>query len=289
MATQVFLVPVFREAGMLPAGDVFVTGVVLEEVGGFGSAFLAQEMPTSYAVLAEATNNQINRGHRGRVLVKVTFIGLSAHASAPERAHNPHFAAARFLLAVEHLPMRAHATFAASTVAPTIFEVDQTSANVTPATVSVYLDWRNVPGESTEDVLARVKPHAEHAAASVDGIAVHLEAVGRRVRTYTGIDAEMPPTQGFETAINEPVVATARGALEQALNRAVEVNTWTFATDGGHLSHFGITTIGFAPGEERYAHTIYDQVSIGKMQEALFGNSVLALAITYLSQPEVSS
>ncbi|MGH2561009.1 MAG: M20 family metallopeptidase [Thermomicrobiales bacterium] len=280
MAAQVYLAAVLNDTGLRPAGDVIFAGVVLEEVGGFGSDALATEMPTTYAVLAEATKNQINRGHRGRVLLNVTFTGLSAHASAPERARNPHFAAARFLLSIEHLPMVTDSTFGGSSVAPTLASVDQTSANVTPAVVDLFLDWRNIPDETTDMVLAEIRPLVESAAAAVDGVTGSVEVVGRPVTTYTGIDAVMPSTRGFVTPVGHPLVRHSQSILARALARPVDVGAWTFATDGGHLSHHGITTIGFAPGEERFAHTIHDQISLSLMHEALIGNAALALAIT---------
>ncbi|GIW04653.1 MAG: hypothetical protein KatS3mg059_1273 [Thermomicrobiales bacterium] len=76
------------------------------------------------------------------------------------------------------------------------------------------------------------------------------------------------------------MLLTAQATLESLLGRPVPVSTWTFATDGGHLARHGITTIGFAPGEERFAHTIYDQISLHKMTEALAGNAALACALT---------
>jgi putative selenium metabolism hydrolase len=280
MATQVFLVPVLRELGWPTDGDVYVVGVVLEEVGGLGSQVLAAEMPTNSAVLAEATHNQLRRGHRGRALVKVAFTGLSAHASAPDRARNPHFAAARFLLRVEKLPMKEHGVFGNSTAAPTLIESDQVSSNVTPATIAVYLDWRNVPSESAEEIVSRATALADEVAAQVDGITANVDIVGREVTSYTGVSGVMPPTLAFETVIDDPVLTRSRQALETALGRPVSVDTWTFATDGGHLAKRGITTIGFAPGEERFAHTIHDQVSLAKMNEALVGNVALARALT---------
>ncbi|HKG27347.1 MAG TPA: M20/M25/M40 family metallo-hydrolase, partial [Thermomicrobiales bacterium] len=280
MATQVRLVPVLRELGWRPEGDVYVVGVVLEEVGGFGSQVLAQEMPTTSAVLAEATNNQLRRGHRGRALVKVTFTGLSAHASAPDWARNPHFAAARFLLEVERMPMVAHETFGSSTAAPTWIESDQESSNVTPATISVYLDWRNVPSEPLESILSRVRGIAEEVAHGLDGISATVEISGREVTSYTGLTSTMPSTLAFETPVDHPVLKKCRAALEATLGRPVTVDTWTFATDGGHLAKHGITTIGFAPGEERFAHTIHDQISLAKMTEALAGNAALAMTLT---------
>jgi putative selenium metabolism hydrolase len=277
MATQVYLVPVVQEAGSRPVGDVYVVGVVLEEVGGFGSEVLAREMPTDVAVLAEATNNGLRRGHRGRTFVQVRFTGLSVHASAPERGHNPHYAVARFLRRLEALPMVRHATFGGSSVAPTLIETDQVSGNVTPGTIDLYLDWRNVPGESHEQIVVKLAPLARQVEAEVAGISIGVAVVGRPVRTYTGIDAEMPPTRGFETPADHPVLLRAKESLEATLERWIEVGTWIFATDGGHLDHYGITTIGFAPGEERFAHTIHDQVDLAKMREALLGNASLAL------------
>src|SRR5262249_30078061 len=261
MATQVYLVPVLRDLGWRTDGDVFVVGVVLEEVGGLGSQVIAAEMPTNSAVLAEATDNQLRRGHRGRALVKVSFTGLSAHASAPDRARNPHFAAARFLLRVEKLPMAEQGGFGHSTAAPTLLESDQQSSNVTPATIAVYLDWRNVPPESPEEIVARVSALANDVVSQVEGITATVEIVGREVTSYTGVSAVMPPTLAFETAADHPILTRSREMLEATLGRPVSVGTWTFATDGGHLAKQGITTIGFAPGEERFAHTIHDQVS----------------------------
>lgn len=285
MATQVHLVPVLRDLGWRPEGDVYVVGVVLEEVGGFGSQVLAAETPTDSAVLAEATNNQLRRGHRGRTFVKATFTGLSAHASAPDRARNPHYAAARFLLEVEKMPMVSHETFGSSSAAPTWIESDQESSNVTPATISVYLDWRNVPADTPEAILTRVSETADGVARSLDGITAAVEISGREVTSYTGLTSTMPSTLAFETPADHPVLTKSRGALEATLGRPVSVDTWTFATDGGHLAKAGITTIGFAPGEERFAHTIHDQVSIAKMIEALAGNAALAMALTRVDGP----
>jgi succinyl-diaminopimelate desuccinylase len=280
MATQVHLVPVLRALGWQPEGDVYVVGVVLEEVGGFGSQVLAKETPTDSAVLAEATNNQLRRGHRGRALVKVTFTGLSAHASAPDRARNPHFAAARFLMRVETMPMVKNEVFGGSTAAPTWIESDQESSNVTPATISVYLDWRNVPNDPVEAILRKVEEIAGEVTSELDGITAAVEIAGREVTSYTGLTSNMPSTLAFETPADHPVLTTSRATLEATLGRPVTVDTWTFATDGGHLAKQGITTIGFAPGEERFAHTIHDQVSLSKMTEALTGNVALAVALT---------
>uniref|UniRef100_A0A831TAL1 M20/M25/M40 family metallo-hydrolase n=2 Tax=Thermorudis TaxID=1649508 RepID=A0A831TAL1_9BACT len=277
LAAQVYLGPVLRTAGLRPRGDIFITGVVLEELGGFGTATLCQELRTDYAVLGEATNLEVRRGHRGRILVEVRFTGRSVHASAPERGANPHYALARFLRALEELPMRSHPDLGRSTVAPTLIATDQTSSNVTPGVLTLSLDWRNVSCEEPEDVVARVRELAQ--ASLTPGVTSEAQAVGRRVRSYTGLEAEMPPTRGFVLPGEHPLVRAAATTLGEVFQRQVPVGLWQFATDGGHLARAGIATIGFAPAEERFAHTVNDQVSLHQLRQALLGNAALALAL----------
>lgn len=280
VAAQIYLWPVLREIGLRSLGDVYVVGVVLEEVGGFGTAHLCQHLQTDLAVVGEASNNELRRGHRGRIPLSVTFSGLSAHASVPSRAHNPHFACARFLVALEHLDHSSDATFGGSSTAPTTITSDQHSANVTPGQVTVIVDWRSLPMQRPADAVATIRSLAGQAAAEVDGVTVSVQVIERQVRTYTGIDATMPPTHGFETAVDDVSLLAAQRSLTSTFGRPVPVGTWDFSTDGGHLAHAGITTIGFAPSEERFAHTVHDQVSIDQMIEAAAGNAALALALT---------
>lgn len=282
LACQMAIGPVLRDAGLLPSGDVLLAAVVLEEVGGFGSEYLARELPTDIAVLGESTKNQINRGHRGRVYVEVSFRGLSAHASAPDRARNPHFACARFLQKLESMPMKSSGTFGSATAAPTLIQCDHSSGNVTPADVTVYIDWRSLPIESETEIAERVRQLAYAAAGECDGIVARVAVAARPVSTYTGLTSTMPSTRGYELDADDPVVTTAVSALQQGLGRAVEVGAWTFATDGGHLAAAGTRTIGFAPGEEKFAHTIWDQISLSLMHEAVIGNAILALELTAL-------
>lgn len=277
LAAQVYAVAVLRAAGLRPRGDVYVVGVVLEELGGFGTATLCEDLRTDYAVLGEATNLELRRGHRGRILIEVSFAGRSVHASAPERGANPHYALARFLLALESLPMRDDPDLGRSTVAPTLIATDQTSSNVTPGVLRLSLDWRNVPDEEPHDIVARVRELAE--ASLTPGVTAEVRSVTRSVRSYTGLEAKMSPTRGFVLPAAHPLVRAAAATLGAIFRHEVPVGFWQFATDGGHLMRAGIATIGFAPAEERFAHTVHDQVSLEQLRQALLGNAALALTL----------
>ena len=62
---------------------------------------------------------------------------------------------------------------------------------------------------------------------------------------------------------DDPMVQTAVSVIAQHTGRWPAVRPWTFATDGGHsCGVHGIPTLGFAPGEERFAHTNRERLEL---------------------------
>jgi acetylornithine deacetylase/succinyl-diaminopimelate desuccinylase-like protein len=250
----------------------------MEEVGGVGARLLVDEVAATVVVIGEATDCQLARGHRGRTELDVVFRGQSAHASAPERAANPHFAAARFLSLLGQLDMRHSDVFGASTVAPTLYRTDQASPNVVPGEVVVTLDWRMVPDEASHEVLDRIDQLAQSAAA--DGVTAEALIVFRTQRTYLGMERSFPTINpGFETLPDDAYLQAARQALEAAYGGVVEIGTWRFATDGGHFASAGRRVIGFGPGHEALAHTFEERIAVSDLRRGLLGNAALAASL----------
>ncbi len=279
LAPQVYAAAVLREAGLRPAGDLYVTAVVQEEVGGLGARVLVEGVRTDAAILGEATSNGIRRGHRGRVGMWVAMRGVAAHASAPDLGANPHYAMARFLQKLEALPMVRDETFGGSTVAPTVGCSNNESTNVIPDEVRVFLDWRNVPSEPPEAIEARVRELVE--ASLIERVGGRVAREERTTRSYTGVEEHgIVSSPAFELPADHPLVTGARETLQTLYSRPVEVGVWNFATDGGFFMAAGIETIGFSPCEERFAHTIHDQISLPMLREGLVGYAALALGLT---------
>src|SRR5690606_6324423 len=70
-------------------------------------------------------------------------------------------------------------------------------------------------------------------------------------------------TPGFLLDPAHPVARAAARSVTRTSGRAPEIRPWTFATDGGHsCGVHGIPTIGYAPGEERYAHTNRERLQL---------------------------
>jgi putative selenium metabolism hydrolase len=275
LAAQVYALGLLREAGIVPAGVVYLAAVVGEETGGLGTRHLAETLRPDVAVVGEPSSNTLRRGHRGRFEFIVTWHGRAGHASAPARALNPLYSLAAFLLALRAEPLTREATFGGSSVAPTLLRVDQTSANVIPAEVMVHLDWRNAPGETVAQARAVVEGLV---ARTLDpGVSATVQLRQRLLRTYTDVeqvvDHAMP---AFLLAADDARVVAAQGILERALGRAMPPRVWTFTTDGGLLAEAGIPCLGFGPGEENMAHVADERLAIDELLEATVAYMALA-------------
>jgi succinyl-diaminopimelate desuccinylase len=280
LAAMVYAIGALAQGGLRPAGDLYVAGVVQEEVGGLGTKKLVQTVTPDLAVVGEATSNQLARGHRGRIELVVRVRGKSVHASVPEQGVNPHAVLARFIQRLETLELRRDETFGSSTVAPTIYVTGQRSSNVIPGEALLHLDWRNLPDEGPDEVLLQLRPLLDGCLVEVEGSQGEVTVHTRNLRTYTGCTESFPevfPSYGL--AADHPLVREARAILEQALSRPVEVVIWRFATDGGHLMQAGVPTIGFGPAEAGELHTVGESVSVEMLKEGMLGYVALALAL----------
>ncbi|GAB4424703.1 MAG: M20/M25/M40 family metallo-hydrolase [Anaerolineae bacterium] len=278
LACMIYAASLLRQMGLTPPGDVYVTAVVMEEIGGLGSKHLTTHLKPQIAICGEPSNNTLRRGHRGRVELIVEFLGRSVHASVPHLGINPHYAAAAFLQALAGLPLAQEEALGASTVTPTLYHTDQFSPNVIPSLVQLTLDWRNVPSETPNDIVAKTNALlAEVLAGSVQARA----AVSKKeFTTYTGITEDFPSIfPSFLMPLDHPLVQTAHNTLADALGRDDGVSVWRFATDGGHLMEAGIPTLGFGPGNDQLAHTNQECIPLAQMKEALVGYTSLLLAL----------
>jgi putative selenium metabolism hydrolase len=277
LAAMVYAGAVVKALGALPPGDRYVTAVVQEEVGGLGARHLSRTLPVDRAVIGEASGNHLRRGHRGRVELEACLHGRSVHASMPDLGVNPHFSMARFVAGLDQMQMADDEVYGPSTVAPTHVVSEPGSNNVTPSTLRLVLDWRNIPGEDNDAIVDRLQ--ALLARSLVGGCEGQVEIVTKDLTSYAGFRMSYPDDfPSFTTAADEPWLCEAQGVLAAALGRGVEVGTWRFATDGGHVAAEGATVIGFGPGDESLVHTVQERLSLDQLVESVVGYVALCLA-----------
>ena len=274
VAAMIYGAASYKKLSIAPAGDIFMTGAVSEEIGGLGSEFLMRDFSADAAIVGEPSSNQLRIGHRGRIELQVKFKGRSAHASAPHLGTNPHFAAAKFLQKLDQLPLANDDILGPATIAPTLYETDQVSSNVIPSEAIVFLDWRNVPSETPSHAVAEL----EKLAADCGECEV---SVTRQLRkTYPGPSQDFasifPP---FATASNHALVKAVTPIIAEATGAPGKPDVWKFATDGGHIHAAGIPVIGIGPGDDALAHTNQERIAIADLELgcAIYGPMIGAM------------
>lgn len=103
-----------------------------------------------------------------------------------------------------------------------------------------------------------------------EGVHATIEVPDYHAVTYTGYP--VTSRQNFPywvTAEDDPLLALAARTVEDVLGFIPRVGKWDFATDGVYTAGVaGIPTIGFGPGEERYAHTVNEQIRLKDIEAA---------------------
>jgi succinyl-diaminopimelate desuccinylase len=277
LAAMIYAGALVKSLGVPLPGDLYVSAVVQEEVGGLGARHLARTLAIDRAVIGEASGNHLRRGHRGRVELDVCFEGRSVHASMPNLGVNPHFSMARFLTDLQMMELAADPAYGSSTVAPTRVVSRPESANVTPSALHLVLDWRNIPGEKPDEILAQLEILLNRALEP--GCQGRAELATKTLASYTGFRMSYRDTfPSFTTAPDHPWLAKAQTALSRAFSRKVEVDTWRFATDGGHFAAAGATVLGFGPGDDTVVHTVEERLPVEQLVESAVGYAALVFA-----------
>lgn len=262
LAAQIYSMAALLRQGIRPRRDIVFTGVVQEEIGGEGSLHWVKNLnyPVELVVIGEPSANQISLGHRGILSMWLTFYGQSVHASAPHKGENPNYALAAFLtrLPAAVAELGVHPLLGPTTVAPTVLQVDTKSYNVTPAWARVLLDFRTAV-ESSNSLQAFVQRLADD--------------TSHTIRDAWNEGQPLPdsddPIFGYYTPPESDVVQRARAALAEGLGYEPAFTSNQFATDGRLFVPYGLSMIGFAPGDEFLAHTAHESIAIADIAISL--------------------
>ena len=267
MSVQIYAMAALKRFSIVPKRDIVFTGVVQEEVGGAGAKYWIEHLsyPVKLVILGEPSENHLSLGHRGILQITVKFSGKSRHASAPADSSNPNYALATFLNRIRERQseLSSHSLLGATTVAPTVLEVDTRSLNVTPAWTRVVLDFRS--GSESASSLRRF---IHQVAGDLDySIEPTLEFDGEE-----GIFDTVEPLAGYFTPPELHVVQTVKDLVTDGMGWEPDLTSYRFATDGRHFVNHDLAIIGYAPGEESLAHTADESISIPMMADSLRGH-----------------
>ncbi|HZU13773.1 MAG TPA: YgeY family selenium metabolism-linked hydrolase [Chloroflexota bacterium] len=264
---MIYAIAALKELGLLDGWTLYYFGNMEEWCDGIAPHALVEHegIRPDFVVIGEPTRLEIYRGHRGRVEMSATFKGKSAHAAMPRFGENPVYKSVPFIAGVEALNDRLpdHPFLGPGTIAVTNVDVNTPSLNAVPAEAEVYLDRRVTLGETAEGVLAEVRslPGAENAA---------VEIPRYEEPSYTGfvfsVDKVFP---AWALSEDHPLLRAAEEDFRAAYGREPSIGKWEFSTNGTYwMGKANIPSIGFGPGDERYAHSVNEQIPVDEVVEA---------------------
>lgn len=216
-----------------------------------------------YVVLTEATNLGVYRGHRGRLVMKVTAKGNSCHASAPERGDNAIYKILPVIEGIKKLndTLKSDDFLGKGSIAVTKIDCQTSALCAIPAECSLFVDRRLTAGETKETALKEIQDII-HSTTDKDDITV--EIMQYKATSWKGLEVEQENYFPTWTLEEDHILCNAGiEAAKLTLEETPRIDKWQFSTNGvATMGKLGIPTIGFGPANEIHAHTTEDQVSV---------------------------
>ncbi len=270
LAAMIYAGKAIVESGVQLAGDLYIAAVVQEEpCEGLAIRYIIEEglLHPDWVLLGEPSNLQVARGQRGRAEFRVSVRGRSCHAATPGRGINAIYGAARAIVGLELLApqLNQDSFLGKGSLAVTEISSLAGSRNAVPDTCTLYIDRRLTSGETEAKSQAEIRRVLTR-----EGVEATVELSDYHGISYTGHEVQM--RQYFPcwvTAEEEPLLRTTVSTIEDQLGFLPRIGRWDFSTDGVYTAGIaGIPTLGFGPGEERYAHTAEEQIKTKDLEAA---------------------
>lgn len=253
------LLAAWRRAGARPEPSVLVVGSASEESGGLlGAARFRvwageRRLQIDEMIVAEPSRLAPIHGHKGGASIRVTIHGRAAHSALPQLGDNAIDAAAMVITAyaAEHERLQtepATTELGPSTLSVTMIE-GGTGANVIPASCSITVGQRVVPGQRAHAVHERL-------------IEIARTSCPLPVTCESLLPAQPDGTFGSD-AFYQPAGTPLVSALAEWAGTSPTVAP--FGTNALRYSGFARELAVFGPGSIDDAHQATECVSIGDL------------------------
>ena len=268
---MIYGMAIARDLGLLEGWTAYYFGNMEEWCDGIACNTFVEVDPgvrPDIVVIGEPTRMQVYRGHKGRLEMKVTARGRSAHAASNHLGDNAIYKLLPIIEAIKNMEPQLgdHEFLGHGKITVSDMHVKTPSINAVPDEATIFIDRRMTFGESKAAVIAQIE--ACIPAASRDS--VKLAELFYDEASYTGFVFPVEkyfPAWAFPE--DHPLVQAGlavRGLIGLA---AAPASKWNFSTNGIYWAgKAGIPSIGFGPGDEVTAHTVNDSVSLDDVVKA---------------------
>lgn len=254
-----------RDLGLLEGWTAWYFGNMEEWCDGIApNTFVVVDpkVKPDFVVIGEPTKMNVYRGHKGRIELKVTAKGVSAHAASNHVGINAIYLLLPVIAGIRDLePSLGDDPFLGNgkiTVSDML--VKTPSINAVPDEAVIFIDRRMTFGETQEQAIAQVEALIPEESKD----RVKVEALFYDVPSYTGF--VFPVDKYFPAWAIPEDHALVQAGLETRRKIGLEdapAGKWAFSTNGVYWAgKAGIPSIGFGPGDEVTAHTVNDSVKL---------------------------
>jgi acetylornithine deacetylase/succinyl-diaminopimelate desuccinylase family protein len=254
-AAAIEAVNLLLDAGTELNGTLELAFVSDEEAMGFkGAGWLVEQgiVEPDLAIVGEPTSLRLVRAQRGANWIRLTTHGLAGHGSAPERGRNAINYMSEVVSHIEStVPDVSHEVLGGPSInVGTITGGEK--VNIIPASCSVEIDRRSIPGETPEELIAQLEAAVELAKARYPELTATVELM------FAGMPFEIDPTS--------ELVSTVADAIASVTDKPAELIGFRGASDARFMAEMGAQTIVLGPGDIATAHTAREHVDLDEVE-----------------------
>jgi len=262
---MVYGLAIARDLGLLDGWTAYYFGNMEEWCDGIAPNTFVEVDPAvrpDFVVIGEPTKMQVYRGHKGRVELKITAKGRSAHAASNHLGDNAIYKLLPVIAGIRDLEPKLgdHPFLGHGKITVSDMTVRTPSINAVPDEAVIFIDRRLTFGETKEQAIEQVRaliPEAQRES-------IQVEELFYDEPSYTGfvfpVDKYFP---AWALEESHPLVGAGQQARRLIGLPESPSGKWDFSTNGIYWAgKAGIPSIGFGPGDEKTAHTVHDCVPL---------------------------
>jgi len=268
---MIYGMAIARDLGLLDGWTIYYFGNMEEWCDGIAPNTFVEVDPKvkpDFVVIGEPTKMNVYRGHKGRIELKVTAKGKSAHAASNQLGDNAIYKLLPVIAGIRDLEPKLgdHDFLGHGKITVSDMEVKTPSINAVPDEAVIYIDRRMTFGETKEAAIAQVQALIPEK----DRESVKVEELFYDEPSYTGfvfpVDKYFP---AWALEENHPLVQAGQNARQAIGLPDSPSGKWEFSTNGIYWAgKASIPSIGFGPGDEKFAHTVNDCVPLDEVVKA---------------------
>jgi len=248
---------------------IYVVGSVQEEdFDGYPlcHVIVNEKIQPDAVLLGEPTNMKVYRGQRGRMEMKITTNGVSAHGAHNEKGVNAIYKMNPVIEKIAELNKNLPVVEPLGKGSITVSNIISKGPSMcsVPDFCQIHIDRRLTLGETRQSAIKELK--------------------GIFLQVYSDAEIEVPKYKGeswkgtkfevdayFPTWVMDEKDTLVQSGLDTlaSLGLPAESGVWSFSTNGiASAGQLGIPTIGFAPGLEELAHSSKEEIELKDLAKA---------------------